>query len=781
MHRSVGANPTCTVRSLDFRTHGIERSVSCPSLHETKNRETPRHAGSFSETARTDSIGVMPVSSLTPVLARVGRDLTAAVIVSLASVSFYVSAASMLFQGTLAPHLSSAVGAALLGAAVLGVFGAVWGSLPLASVGPVPSIVSVQAAIATAVVAHTAGPATLPTVVASLVITGLAIGGTWWAMGRYRAGDLIRFIPYPVICGFLGSVGWMMLAGGMGVSAGRRLGIEEVWSWLSGQADARLACGIALGVLIWWVTLRFKHMLVLPGAIVLAGLVIHVGFWQAGIDLPSARGEGWLLAEFSQPLPIWPWSPDLLGAVHWGVVAQQSGLILSTVVAATVSLLLSDTSLEVAWEERADINCDLRALGQGNLLAAFAGGMAGGVSINQSILNRQAGAVGRGSGLAKAGICLLAMAWGGPILALVPRPLLGGILIYLGIGMFKGWVIDSRRHLPLSDYLTVLAIVGTTVVVGLLPAVFLGVLICCIAFAVSSARQTPLRRMLTRSAWPAKVERSATQADLLQIAGERLSIVELQGVLFFGSVTLLTRNIEALLEGPAPPERLLFDFHRVNWIDSSAGLALGRLFKLALRHGVRVDISQPSESVRRALEAAGCLAADGPSVYTDIDAVVNEWDEVALAKSSVVDRSFEERLTESRPSGSSAEQVMSYFESVSLDPGSLLFAQGDVSDALYLVQSGRLSARVQVAGRELAIRTILPGSVIGEMGLMRFMPRSATVRADQPCMLLRLHREKLEEVEASHPELAAALYRLFLRQMAGRIDQLTAQANALSQ
>lgn len=710
-----------------------------------------------------------------------GRDLTASVIVSLASVSFYVSAASMLFQGTLAPHLPSAVGAALLGAAVLSVFGAVWGALPLASVGPVPSIVSVQAAIATGVAAHTAGPATLPTVVAALVITGLAIGGTWWAMGRYRAGDLIRFIPYPVICGFLGSVGWLMLAGGMGVSAGRTLGLEEVWSWLSGQTDARLALGIVLGALTWWVTLRFNHVLVLPGAIVLAGLAIHLGFWLAGTDVASARGEGWLLAEFSQASPVWPWSPDLLGAVHWGVVAQQSGLILSTVVAATVSLLLSDTSLEVAWEERADINRDLRALGQGNLLAALAGGMAGGVSVNQSVLNRQAGAAGRGSGMAKAGICLLAMAWGGPILALAPRPLLGGILIYLGIGMFKGWVMDSRRHLPLGDYLTVLAIVATTIVVGLLPAVFVGVLACCIAFAVSSARQTPLRRMLTRSAWAAKVERSATEADVLQTAGVRLSIVELQGVLFFGSVTLLTRKMEPLLVGPSRPERLLFDFQRVNWIDSSAGLALARLFKLAQRHGVRADISQPSESVRRALEAAGCLAPDGPSVYTDIDALVNEWDEEVLVRASVADRSFVERLTESLPAGSSAAQVMSYFESVSLDPVSLLFVQGDVSDALYLVQSGRLSAHVQIAGRERAVRTILPGSVLGEMGLIRSMPRSATIRADTACILLRLHRDRLEELEVTHPELAAALYRLFLRQMASRIDQLTAQANALSQ
>ena len=198
-------------------------------------------------------MGIKPMLSMPPLLTRVGRDLAAAVIVSLASVSFYVSAASLMFQGALAPHLPVAIGAALLGAAVLAVFGAVWGSLPLASVGPLPSTVSVQAAIAAAVVAQTAAPAALPTVVASIVITGLAVGGSWWFMGRYRAGDLIRYIPFPVIGGFLGSIGWLMLTGGMGVAIDQTFGRAEAWGAISAQPDARLAVGIALGVLFWWI------------------------------------------------------------------------------------------------------------------------------------------------------------------------------------------------------------------------------------------------------------------------------------------------------------------------------------------------------------------------------------------------------------------------------------------------------------------------------------------------------------------------------------------------
>jgi SulP family sulfate permease len=240
------------------------------------------------------------------------------------------------------------------------------------------------------------------------------------------------------------------------------------------------------------------------------------------------------------------------------------------------------------------------------------------------------------------------------------------------------------------------------------------------------------------------------------------------------------RDVEALLEAPTPPQCLLFDFQRVRWLDSSASQVFGRLFKLARRHGVQVDLSHLSASVRRALQAAGGLGADGPTVHADIDAAVCAWDDAALALAQVPEETFEARLAASLPPGTPAAQVMAYFEPLTLAPGDVLFTQGEASDALYLVQAGRLSAYVQVGGQAVAVRAIHAGGAIGEMGLFRATPRSATLRADQDSVVLRLRRGQLEALESRHPALAASLYRLFLGQLAGRLDQLTAQANALS-
>jgi len=723
----------------------------------------------------------LPVPS--PRFAALGRDASAALVVSLAAISFYVSSASLLFQGALAGYVPVAIGAALLGGAILALFAALGGSLPLASAGAEPATVPVLAAITASVTAQTAtlaAPAGLATAVMALATTALAIGLTWWVMGRKGAGDVIRYIPYPVIGGFLASIGWLMFTGGLGVSIGEAFSLGNAWAWLTGHADARLLVGLALGVLIWQMMLRFKHVLVLPGLILVAVIGIHAGLRISGADLNQAREHGWLLAPFSKTIPLWPGLPTVWAQVQWAVVAQQAGLIMSAVIVATIGLLLSETSLEVAWDERADINRDLTMLGAANVVAAAAGGLVGGISISRSVLNRAAGAATRWSGLIKAGICLLALVWGGPVLALVPRPLLGGLLIYLGLGMLKAWAVDSRKRLPRADYATIVGMTAVTALVGFLPAVFVGVVACCVSFAVSSGRLTPLRRVTRRGAWPGRVERSSRDAELLQGCAERMCIVELQGVLFFGSITRLTKEVQAILQGAGAPERMLFDFSQVHGIDSSAAQSLGGIFKTARRLGAQVTMSKLSASHRRALVEAGCFAGAAPAEHDSIDAAINAWDEEALTRIGPAPFTFDAWLEQAIPGEATAHRVIGYFEAVTLPAGDMLFSQGDESDALYLVRSGRLRAYAIVGGHEMNVLAILVGGAIGEMGLFRATRRSLTIRAEHDSVLMKLSRARLDEMEARDPELAAALYRQFLRQLASRLDQATARAHALA-
>lgn len=706
--------------------------------------------------------------------ARTSRDVIAAAVVSVAAVAFYVSSASLLFQGPLEAFLPTAIGAALLGGGLLALLASFRLSLPLASPGLDPTAVPVLAIVSASVAAASPGPAMLPTTLLALVVTGLAIGGSWWLLGRLGWGELTRYIPFPVVAGFLASGGWLMTVGGVGVGAGEPVQLATFAAWLRGDAHAGAAAlALAIGAGLWAITQFTRHPLALPAGVLAAALAVHAGLWLAGLDRVAAEAAGWLMVPFRQAAPAWPGAPDLLAQVRWDAIAMQVPLIASAVLVATVSLLLSTSTIEMVCDRRADFNADLRVLGAGNVAVAVAGGIVGGLSTSRTALNLGAGAQGRISMAVKGGLCLAALVWGAPAIALVPRPVLGGMLVFIGLGMLKTWVSDLRPRLSRTDQGIVLAMLTVTAAAGFMPAVGLGVLACCVSFVVTSSRLSPVRRLLARSAWPDKVERSAAEAERLAQAGARSLVVELQGALFFGSATRLERQLEPLLHDAARPERLLLDFAAVRSVDTSALQALAKLVKNARHAGVEVAVSGlPDEaSAMGRLEAAGVL--DGVERHRDIDAAVARWDAAVLAADP--HPPLADVLDVRLPPASRAP-----FERRRLQAGERLFERGDPSDALYFVESGCLEIVIAEGDDERVVRTILPGGAVGEMGLFRGSPRSAGIRAAAPSCLLMLSRERLEGLERTDPAAAAALYRLFVVQMAGRIDQLTRQAQALA-
>jgi sulfate permease, SulP family len=730
-------------------------------------------------------MGTMPVSTpsgASPTLSSTGRDLGAALVVSLAALSFYVSSASLIFQGSLASALPAAIGAALLGGGLLSLVAAWRGSLPQASAGAVPVTVSLLAAITSGIASQATAAQAIPTAVVALALTSAAMGATWWLMGDRGWGAVAGYIPYPVIGGLMAAAGWLVAVGGLGVATGARVDASAVQRWLSGEGDVRLAAAVLIGLSLSWVGQRFKHPLVLPLMLAGSAGAVHTWLFAAGWDLDAARSAGWLPPHFDKTLPIWPAMPSVWTEVRWDVLSHQAGWIVSCVIVSTLSLMMTASSLEVAWETRGDINRDLRALGQGNLLAAIAGGLAGGMSLSRSLLNRSAGAVGRSSGVMLGVLCLLAMVWGGPVISLIPLPLLGGLLLAQGLDMMKAWVVDSRLRLGRRDYLTVVAMVAVTALLGFLPALCLGVLACCVNFAVSQSQFSPVRRQLTRAGWLGTVERPAEQAEWLLQQGSALHIVQLQGVLFFGSALRLAGQLEALLLAPQVPQRLLFDFEHVRSLDSSAAQALARLFKSARARGIAVEVCGLHGALEHLLRAAGALAHALPDHPSTADAAIGAWDESALKSRQSLEPVASLSHSLSQQLGPAlAARLLPVFEVLTLSPGQVLFDQGSEAEALYLVASGRLAIVVPEGDRqtEVVVRTVLPGSSIGEMGLFRNRPRSATVRAVEPTELLALRADRLATIEAEDPTLAAALYRLFVLQLASRLDQLTVQAYLL--
>ncbi|NBQ88348.1 MAG: STAS domain-containing protein [Betaproteobacteria bacterium] len=622
------------------------------------------------------------------------------------------------------------------------------------------------------------------TAVAVMVTSALVLGGCWALMGRFRLGSLVRFVPYPVICGFLAGVGWLMLQGGLGVAAGQRVGIDALLAPPSGLFWGPLIASVAVALVLMLLSLRWRHALMLPLALGASMCAVLAGLSLAGYDADAARAGGWLMLRHDSLRPLSAWDPALWQAVDAAALAAQAGAIVTVVIVGTIAMLLAHASLEVAHATEGDLDHDLRTLGSGNLLVGLAGGLLGGISLARSLANQQAGARSRWSNVV-VGVASVVMAFvGAPLIAWLPLPVLGGLLIYLGLGVLKTWVYDTAGRMEAGDRAVILAMLALTMLFGYVPAVLAGMVISCLDFALSQSRLGPVRRVLRARDWPTPVERDPTERAWLDACAAEMRIVELQGSLFFGSVHAMVRHLEEWSRSRRP-DAVLLDFRHVQHIDSSAMQALLRLRAMAQREGVLLWCSGIAPRVRPAFaepDAAG--GAQWPT-HEDISAAVLAWEDRCLtARPGLPQDVLQDWLTREMGDAGAAIRLAAHLERVDLAPGQRLFSQGDAADSMCFISSGRLVVRVQPEpgfGTEPSeVKVLQAGTTVGEMGLYRHLGRTASVEALAPTLAWRLSRERLAMLELQEPAVAIALHRLIVRLLASRLDHANAQARAIA-
>ena len=125
-------------------------------------------------------------------------------------------------------------------------------------------------------------------------------------------------------------------------------------------------------------------------------------------------------------------------------------------------------------------------------------------------------------------------------------------------------------------------------------------------------------------------------------------------------------------------------------------------------------------------------------------------------------------------------EVLANASRFALDTGQVLFRQGDVADALYILESGRLAIETRLPGDDsAALSPILPGEVVGEFALLDDAPRSARVTASEPSNGLRISRARfqalLADAQPGTVQLAASLRRLVAARTRATLARIAAE------
>ena len=713
-------------------------------------------------------------------LASVAAGLIIGAVESVLAIAF----AALVFGGLLAARLPDGIGL-YLGAAALILGFLAWRAGSRGVVGSVQDAPAAVLALVASVAAKKAAdldhiarqsglkdyerPDVFLTVIAATIVVTLLCGVVFLVVGRYRFGKLIRFVPYPVVGGFLAGTGWLLFKGGIYAATGTLLHLRTVPGMIREYQLVHWLPALAFGVILLISVRVIKRPLVIPAVIAMGFLVFVAGMVATGSSIEEVREGGWLLFGPSEtPQPWKPWTLRAIAGADWPTVLGSWAGIVTAVFVATFAILFNISGTELVLDRDLDTNQEVRDAGLLNLVSGALGGIPGYHALSLTALAERMRVDARAAGLIAALVPLTAVMFGASVVGLIPRMIVGGVLVFLGLSFIVEWVWDKRRLLPPLEYGVVLVILAGIVVWGFLPGVVLGLVLAVALFAVNYGRVELVREVAFGETYRSNVDRPADERAELRGLSDRVQILRMSGFVFFGSTNRLLAQIRRREEGATPPRFLVIDLRRVTGVDSSAVVSFVKMLRLAEAAGTEIVFTSASAPVRAQLVRGGVDETEGLVAFEpDLDRGLQRCEDALLSAPSLTEAKGEHPAAgpDGLPPGLAA-----HLERVSLAEGTVLLHQDDPPGDVYVLESGRLGVQtVTPEGTRLRLRTLRPGVVVGEITLYTGVARTADVVAEAPSVVLRIGRESIERLEAEEPELAAALHRWLATTMALRL------------
>jgi SulP family sulfate permease len=776
------------------------------------------HQRAFSASGREREPGFLDVLKKPHLL---GRDMVSGAISALVTVCYSLSFAAMIFAGDLASHLGEGVRMALMSAGLTVIFVALTSPFYFAIAGPDSRSAAVQSAMAAMLVRElkNLGPGvdTTAHIMFALAVSTMVTGGALYVLGKLRMGRWIRYVPYPVIGGFLVSTGWVLATGGLRVMMPPELppvSLAALPKIIAENAHWQLAFGLLFALSMFVVLGRAKQYFALPALLVTGTLLTHVTLfvlpYVKSLGITDTQRMGWLLRTSHRVTQVAPgmtqiseiaddglWLPmrdwihkQPFAALRLSTVPEYGFEIIVLIAVTAIAVLVTAAAIEVATKRDADLDQELKGHGIANMFSGLFGGIVGSNAIARSMLNLQAGAATRLSGVVAGSLCLAILFISPRLAEYLSRPVMGATLLYLGLRLLQEWLIKAYSKLAKTDYLLVvlmllLVIFTRTFVVGL----FVGALASCLIFAVNYSRVSVVRNAFTCDEYGSKVQRSAEENQVLRVRGRQYWVLRLRGYLFFGSIVGLVSEIRSRIKrsyasDPQPIRAVVLDFRYVNGMDSSTALTLVKLRQTIEDRKMQLVFTALDPEMERALRREHCIRDDNVClVFDDLDRALEWCEQRALAMEpslSRIDLPFVQRLAKEFGNLDMAVRFMDYVERIDLKKGEYLFRQGDASGATYVVEMGRVSIVMERPDSPpLLLRSVTSNTTLGEMGLYRQSIRSASVLADAASVVHRLTRASLDRMEHEAPKVAAAFHTYVIRTLADRLHVADKAISAL--
>lgn len=704
--------------------------------------------------------------------------ITAGLTAGILAIILQLSFAALIFGGDLSAYLGRGIGLALFSGIILALVVALTSSFQVTIASPQDSPAAILAIITvsiSAILSESSNTSvTFSTVIAALALTTMLTGAVFVGLGFFRLGRFVRYIPYPVIGGFLAGTGWLLMEGGVNVMTGARLTPEWVYLLSQPTVILRWLPGVVLACLLLIVLRRWTHALITPAILFIAVVVFYFAVAYSGNTFEIARARSWMLGPFPSESLFQFITPAAFLEADWMVVLRQADKIAAVILISVVALLLNASGIELAVRRDMDFNRELRAAGAANLIAGIAAGFPGYHLLGASTLSYRLGARSRLTGITAALLIAFTLFFGAGLLEYMPRPVLGGLLVYLGISFLVEWLFDAFFKLPRLDYLLIVLITAVIAIFGFLPGVGVGLIVAMVLFIVTYSRVRSVTQELTGSTYYSTIDRSPVERAYLMEHAEDLWILKLQEFLFFGTAqSLLDRIRERIQDATRPGVKfIVLDFQRVPGTDSSAVASFLRMQQLLEPRQIALVLTGVSQEIQTQLKRGGFEKE--VRFFPSLEAGVEWYEDQVLRGSDFayddIFRSLDAQLLQILPRPQDVERFRRYLTPLQVPAGTYLMRQGQMANDLFFLETGEVSVELELeGGKTMRLRTIQHSSVVGEVAPYWGGVRTASVVTLKPTTLYRLSTRELDEMDHHDPDLAAALHRWMASVMAERL------------
>jgi SulP family sulfate permease len=629
-----------------------------------------------------------------------------------------------------------------------------------------------------------------------IALVSLMCGLLQIAFGLIGLGRLIKYMPFPVVSGYLSGVGLIIIISQvpkfLGVPKGTHFweSLRSPWVW---QWQGMVVGGVTVLVMLF----ASKVTKAVPAAILglVSGVLTYFAlslYYPALLELAGNKlvigqlGGSTEGGFFQAMVGRWKAIGGLDRSLLWGLVTPA----LTLAVLLSIDTLKTCVVLDALTRSRHNSNRELIGQGLGNLASTAVGGMPGAGQMGATLVNISSGGQTRVSGLIEGGLALVAFLVLGRFIAWVPIAALAGILIIVGFRMFDRHSLHLlRSRSTILDFVVIVAVVAVAETVSLIAASAVGIGLAIMLFIREQVGGAVVRRKTYGNQMFSKQVRLPEEMELLTKRGDQAVIFELQGSLFFGTTDQLYTALEPELK---TRKYVVLDMRRVQSVDFTAAHMLEQIQGMLSERDCFLVFSQlpraaPSgQDMKRYFLTLGLVSSERHvRGFRELDAAL-EWVEDQILQAELQEKAAEKplELHEIEVFKGRKEDTLSEIAAClvkrSVKEGESIFHLGDQGDELFFIRRGAVRIMMPIVGKHSHhLATFGRGDFFGEMTFLDGEPRSADAVAGVDTDLFVFSRERFDALADHHKRLGMNLLEGLAKALAIRLRHTNTELRTL--